>query len=129
MPKTPLIERMTKGGAAKAWIKEVETKNKRIERLLELKEEYLNVIDLLACEKELLTKNRECHREPEAGLIFLRACVEQGRAPDTGDLKLMLRDFISLEEENEVLRNTISLLKNEGDRLTDWVEGLEGGDR
>ena len=34
-----------------------------------------------------------------------------------------------LEEENEVLRNTISLLKNETDRLTDWVEGLEGGDR
>ena len=76
MSKTPLIERMTKGGAAKTWIKEVETKNKCIERLLELKEEYLNVIDLLACEKELLTKNvqdgryahsviRECHRELE----------------------------------------------------------------
>ena len=76
MTKTPLTERMTKGGAAKAWIKEVETKNKRIEELLQLKEEYLNVIDLLACEKELITKNvedgiyalsviRECRRELE----------------------------------------------------------------
>lgn len=45
----------------------------------------------------------------QAGLIFLRACVEQGRAPDTGDLKLILRDFISLEEENEVLKETIQI--------------------
>ena len=86
MPKTPLTERMAKGGAAKAWIREVETKNKRIERLLELKEAYLNVIDLLACEKELLTKNvddgryalsviRECHRELEAENEALRSDV------------------------------------------------------
>ena len=34
-----------------------------------------------------------------------------------------------LKAENDVLRNTISLLKNENERLTDWVEGLEGGDR
>ena len=52
--KTPLIERMEKKGAPKTWIREVQTKNNRIEQLLELKEEYLNVIDLLAREKEQL---------------------------------------------------------------------------
>lgn len=74
MPRTTLIERMTKGGAAKTWIREVESKDRRIKRLLELLEEHLNVIDLLAREKEQLTKQvedgryaysviRECHRE------------------------------------------------------------------
>ncbi len=52
MTKTPLIERMQKGGAAKAWIKEVESKDSELERLLALKEEYLNVIDSLARQLE-----------------------------------------------------------------------------
>ena len=103
MSKTPLTERMTKGGAAKTWIKEVETRNKRIERLLELNEEYLNVIDLLACEKELLTKNvedgryahsviRECHRELEEknevlklGLMEIKASLIQRYQPSVID--------------------------------------------
>ena len=52
--KTSLIERMKKAKAPKTWIREVQTKDNRIEQLLELKEEYLNVIDLLAREKEQL---------------------------------------------------------------------------
>ena len=52
--KTHLIVRMEKAKAPKTWIKEVQIKDNRIEQLLELKEEYLNVIDLLAREKEQL---------------------------------------------------------------------------
>ena len=48
----PLTERMTKGGAAKSWIKEVEAKDREIERLEQTKDQYLDTIDLLACEKE-----------------------------------------------------------------------------
>ena len=52
--KTPLIERMEKAKAPKTWIREVQTKDNRIERLLEIKETYLNTIDRLAREKEQL---------------------------------------------------------------------------
>jgi len=52
--KTPLIERMQKRHAAKSWIKEVEAKDREIERLEETKDQYLNIINLLACEKEQL---------------------------------------------------------------------------
>ncbi len=52
--KTPLIERMEKAKAPKAWIREVQTKDNRIKQLLELKETYLNIIDRLAREKEQL---------------------------------------------------------------------------
>ena len=72
----PLIERMEKKGAPKSWVAGVNKLNLEIKKLKELNKEYLNVIDLLACEKELLTKNvedgryahsviRECHRELE----------------------------------------------------------------
>ena len=50
----PLTERMTKGGAAKSWISEVEAKDREIERLEQTKDQYLNIIDLLAREKEEL---------------------------------------------------------------------------
>ena len=59
MPKTPLIERMQKGGAAKAWIKEVEAKDREIERLEQTKDQYLNTIDLLAREKEELEAGKD----------------------------------------------------------------------
>ena len=52
----PLTERMTKGGAAKSWISEVEAKDREIERLEQTKDQYLNIIDLLACEKEQLAE-------------------------------------------------------------------------
>ncbi len=83
MTKTPLIERMTKGGAAKTWIREVESKDRQIKRLLQLKEGYLNIIDLLAREKEQLTKQvedgryaysviKECNRELEEENVVLK---------------------------------------------------------
>ena len=59
MTKTPLTERMTKGGAAKAWIKEVEAKDREIESLEQTKDQYLNIIDLLAREKEGLEAKLE----------------------------------------------------------------------
>ena len=52
----PLTERMTKGGAAKTWIAEVEAKDRDIERLEQTKDQYLNTIDFLACEKEQLKR-------------------------------------------------------------------------
>ena len=55
MPKASLVERMEKKGAPKAWIREVNTKDDRIERLLEIKETYLNIIDKLAKQVEDLT--------------------------------------------------------------------------
>ena len=41
------------------------------------------------------------------GLIFLRACVGQGRAPDAGDLKLILRDFSQLQSDNAALKREL----------------------
>ena len=41
------------------------------------------------------------------GLIFLRACVGQGRVPDAGDLKLILRDFSQLQSENTTLKRYV----------------------
>jgi len=64
----PLIERMTNGGAAKAWIKEVEAKDREIERLGETKDQYLNIINLLACEKEQLEAGNEQHKRAWVGL-------------------------------------------------------------
>ena len=52
----PLTERMTKGGAAKSWIKEVEAKDREILDLEQIKVQYLSVINLLAFEKEELDK-------------------------------------------------------------------------
>ena len=50
MTKTPLVERMEKANAPKTWIREVKTKDDRIERLAQLKETYLSIIDRLASE-------------------------------------------------------------------------------
>ena len=47
MTKTPLIERMAKGGAAKTWIKEVDAKNRLLERRKTTIDEYGNYIDQL----------------------------------------------------------------------------------
>ena len=47
MTKTPLIKRMTKGGAAKTWIREVEAKDRLIERREATIDEYGNYIDQL----------------------------------------------------------------------------------
>ena len=82
--KTPLIERMEKAKAPKTWIREIKTKDNRIERLLETKETYLNIIDRLAREKEQLAKYvedgryaysviKECHRKLEAENEALKA--------------------------------------------------------
>ena len=54
MSKTPLTERMTKGGAAKTWIKEVEAKDREIDALSQKIVEHLNIIDNLANEREQL---------------------------------------------------------------------------
>jgi len=52
MAKTPLLIRMEKYGAPKAWIVEVMQKNAKIDQLLQLNEEYLDIIDTLARENE-----------------------------------------------------------------------------
>ena len=49
----------------------------------------------------------------KAGLIFLRSCVAQGRMPDMGDLRLILRDFAKPKEENEALK--------QADRKDGWA--------
>ena len=73
----PLTERMTKGGAAKSWIKEVEAKDREIESLEQTKDQYLDIIDLLAREKEgLAEENAELKREVER----LRALFKPGDA-------------------------------------------------
>ena len=65
----PLTERMTKGGAAKTWIKEVEAKDREIERLEQTKDQYLNIINLLACEKEgLEEENKKVVSAAESGI-------------------------------------------------------------
>jgi len=73
----PLTERMTKGGAAKSWISEVEAKDREIESLEQTKDQYLDTIDLLAREKEgLAEENAELKREVER----LRALFKPGDA-------------------------------------------------
>ena len=67
----PLTERMTKGGAAKAWIKEVEAKDREIERLEQTKDQYLNTIDLLACEKEQLESRKPSYGKVVQDLTIL----------------------------------------------------------
>ena len=65
----PLTERMTKGGAAKAWIKEVEAKDREIESLEQTKDQYLDIIDLLAREKEELEAETEALSELLSPLV------------------------------------------------------------
>ncbi len=55
--KTPLIERMEKKGAPKAWITEIRALMNEIESLNETKQEYLDVINTLARENEALRKD------------------------------------------------------------------------
>ena len=111
MVKTPLIERMTKGGAAKTWIREVESKDRRIKRLLELKEEYLNVIDLLACEKELLIKNVEDGRYAHS---VIRECHRELKE-EIGALSMLLSGLVDVEFERDALKNELADIK-EADR-------------
>jgi len=60
---------MTKGGAAKAWIKEVEAKDREIESLEQTKDQYLDTIDLLACEKEgFEEENKRVVNAAESGI-------------------------------------------------------------
>ena len=63
--------------------------------------------------------------------MFARAerMRKRGRRAYAMFLRRDAKKVAQLEAENEVLHNTVSLLKNENDRLTDWVEGLEGDDR
>ena len=52
--KTPLVDRMLKKGASKAWIIDVEQLERKIERLTVTKEEYAGYIDALARQVEQL---------------------------------------------------------------------------
>lgn len=110
MPKTTLIERMEKKSAPKSWIREVQTKDNHIERLFELLEEYLNVIDMLAREKEQLeADNERLHR-------FLTTREYEDR--------------VELEAENEALCELLSPLVDvelERDKLLAENEALREG--
>ena len=63
MAKTSLISRMDKAGAPKTWIQEVQTLNRRLETLTQLKDEYGVIIDSLA---------RQLEREEEEFAEFER---------------------------------------------------------
>ena len=65
----PLTERMTKGGAAKSWIKEVEAKDREILDLEQIKVQYLSIINLLAYEKEQLEAENEALSELLSPLV------------------------------------------------------------
>ena len=67
----PLTERMTKGGAAKTWINEVEAKDREIESLEQTKDQYLDIIDLLAREKEELEAKLSAITCGECGLNMM----------------------------------------------------------
>jgi len=69
---------MTKGGAAKTWIAEVEAKDREIERLEEIKDLYLDTIHLLACEKEELeAENKKVVNAAESGIAKAWRRVEE----------------------------------------------------
>ena len=91
MTKTTLIERMTKGGAAKTWINEVEAKDREIERLEQTKDQYLDIIDLLACEKEQLAEELEeiKSRKPSYGKVVQDLTILEC---ENAALKRALRD-------------------------------------
>ena len=69
----PLTERMTKGGAAKTWINEVEAKDREIESLEQTKDQYLDIIDLLAREKEEIEEENASLSELLSGLVDVEA--------------------------------------------------------
>ena len=77
MTKTTLIERMTKGGAAKTWIKEVEAKDREIFDLEQIRVQYLSVINLLAFEKEQMEAENEVLREYADHKGYCRARLRQ----------------------------------------------------
>jgi len=54
----------------------------------------------------------------KAGLIFLRNCVGQGRVPDGGDLKLILRDFAELQTEHASLTEKVERLVTGGKKFS-----------
>lgn len=95
MTKTPLTERMEKAKAPKTWIREVKTKDNRIERLFELLEEYLNIIDLLAREKEQLET-------------------------ENGALSELLSHLVNIELERDKLKEINHTLK---EMVTFWEQG------
>lgn len=52
MAKTPLIVRMEKAGAPKTWIAEVKRTERQLKDMTELKNYYVDIIDVLARQLE-----------------------------------------------------------------------------
>jgi len=109
--KTPLTERMTKGGAAKTWIAEVEAKDREIERLEETKEEYLNTIDLLAQENEALSN-----------LLSHLVDVELERDIAMSENQRLTKHVEDYEEENAALKRAVQAAI---DYFTDGITSKE----
>ena len=60
--KTPLVDRMLKKGAPKAWTIEVELLLREIDDLTATKEEYVGYIDMLALQVEELKEELLTYR-------------------------------------------------------------------
>ena len=103
----PLTERMTKGGAAKSWIKEVEAKDREIESLEQTKDQYLNIIDLLAREKEELeAENKKVVNAAESGIAKAWKRVEELEAEIE---KRMLYGAELAQERNDLRKENTAL--------------------
>ena len=48
MPKTTLIERMEKAGAPKVWVVEVKRLQRELKEVIDVRDMYLDIIDILA---------------------------------------------------------------------------------
>ena len=91
MMKTPLVDRMLKKGAPKAWSIEVELLQGKIDYLTATKEEYVGIIDALARQVERLhADNDRLYFACKQALMG----IEEGYLPPkiTDDLRNALKD-------------------------------------
>ena len=113
----PLTERMTKGGAAKTWINEVEAKDREIESLEQTKDQYLNIIDLLAREKEgLEEENKKVVNAAESGIAKAWKRVEELQA-ETEALSELLSPLVDVELERDKLKDENKRLRELPERI------------
>ena len=99
MAKTPLPIRMEKYGAPKAWIVEVMQKNAKIGKLEKQIDEYGNIIDLLAREKEEWLLERARLEAELAGCRKLVKSYIDAYEKTFGALKLEKLDALQESEE------------------------------
>ena len=110
----PLTERMTKANAPKTWIKEVEAKDREIESLEQTKDQYLNIIDLLAREKEgLEEENKKVVNAAESGIAKAWKRVEELQA-ETEALSELLSPLVDVELERDALKRGLEYIAGGG---------------